>query len=162
MKTRLPYFIFAFFILCYAINPASTLYTHYLKDPDDYMRLDEVVRWLSGQNWYDLSVPRMSPGGGTVVHWSRLIDMPIALIALPLISHFGMTQAVMLAADIVPFLWFAVFLTTIFFLAKPLVGHERAAYSGIIAFFAPQLMFNYTPAASIITACRRLSPRSAC
>lgn len=55
-------------------------------DPDDTMRLMEVRDYLGGQGWFDLHQYRLGPDGGTLMHWSRLIDWPIA----QLIRFFGL------------------------------------------------------------------------
>lgn len=55
-------------------------------DPDDTMRLVEVRDLLGGQGWFDLDQYRLGPEGGTLMHWSRLIDLPIAT----LIKFFGL------------------------------------------------------------------------
>jgi len=47
---------------------------------DDAMRLVEVRDLLAGQNWFDLTQYRLNPPGGVVSHWSRLIDLPLALL----------------------------------------------------------------------------------
>jgi hypothetical protein len=47
-------------------------------DPDDTMRLVEVRDFLAGQGWFDLTQYRLGPDGGTLMHWSRLVDWPIA------------------------------------------------------------------------------------
>lgn len=49
-------------------------------DNDDVMRLVEVRDFLGGQNWFDLTQYRLGLEGGTLMHWSRLIDLPIALL----------------------------------------------------------------------------------
>ncbi|SEH55338.1 hypothetical protein SAMN05216228_1002294 [Rhizobium tibeticum] len=49
-------------------------------DNDDGMRLVEVRDFLSGQGWFDLMQYRMGLGEGTLMHWSRLIDLPIATL----------------------------------------------------------------------------------
>jgi hypothetical protein len=49
-------------------------------DPDDAMRLVEVRDYLGGQGWFDLTQYRLGPDGGTPMHWSRLIDWPIATL----------------------------------------------------------------------------------
>jgi hypothetical protein len=46
-------------------------------DPDDAMRLVEVRDLLAGQGWFDLTQYRLGPDGGTLMHWSRLVDWPI-------------------------------------------------------------------------------------
>src|SRR4029079_4818561 len=47
---------------------------------DDAMRLVQVRDLLAGQGWYDLTQYRLSPPEGVVMHWSRLIDVPIAFL----------------------------------------------------------------------------------
>lgn len=51
-------------------------------DNDDVMRLVQVRDWLQGQSWFDLNQYRLGPDGGTLMHWSRLIDVPIAGLIL--------------------------------------------------------------------------------
>lgn len=53
-----------------------------LGDTDDNMRLDQVRDWLAGQGWYDLRQHRMGPPAGFDIHWSRLVDLPIAGLML--------------------------------------------------------------------------------
>ncbi|MGO7426910.1 hypothetical protein ACCT09_45980, partial [Rhizobium ruizarguesonis] len=43
-------------------------------DNDDGMRLVEVRDFLAGQGWFDLMQYRLGLDGGTLMHWSRLID----------------------------------------------------------------------------------------
>src|SRR6266545_1943259 len=47
---------------------------------DDAMRLAEVRDLLNGQGWFDLTQYRLNPPAGVAMHWSRLIDLPIALL----------------------------------------------------------------------------------
>src|SRR5262245_57481523 len=47
---------------------------------DDAMRLVQVRDLLGGQAWFDLTQYRLSPPDGVVMHWSRLIDLPIAIL----------------------------------------------------------------------------------
>ncbi|MGE0503702.1 MAG: GtrA family protein [Rhizobiaceae bacterium] len=51
-------------------------------DNDSLLRLVEVRDLLAGQAWYDLTQYRMGPEGGFVMHWSRLVDAPIAFLVL--------------------------------------------------------------------------------
>jgi hypothetical protein len=145
----LPACVFAFFVLCFALHPFSPFYTHHLADPDDYMRLDEVAAWLKGQGWYDLSAPRMSPisgqGAPTVIHWSRLVDLPIALVALLFSPSFGIDNAVFGASLIVPLIWLAVLLALLAATARLVVGPDRANIACVLLLFMPLLLFDYTP-----------------
>lgn len=55
-------------------------------DNDDVMRLVVVRDLLAGQGWFDTTQYRLGLEGGTLMHWSRFIDLPIA----NLISFFSL------------------------------------------------------------------------
>ena len=48
------------------------------RDPDDAMRLVQIRDFLGGQSWFDVSQHRVNPPHGGPMHWSRLVDLPIA------------------------------------------------------------------------------------
>jgi hypothetical protein len=76
-----------------------------LPDTDDYMRLVQVRDWLAGAGWYDTVQHRLAPPAGVDMHWSRLADLPVAALAVPLDPFFGSDVALLIAAAIVPSLW---------------------------------------------------------
>ncbi len=49
-----------------------------LPDTDDNMRMSQVRALLNGQGWYDLRQYKLNPPEGFNMHWSRLVDLPIA------------------------------------------------------------------------------------
>ncbi|MCB1428307.1 MAG: hypothetical protein KDJ66_04155 [Nitratireductor sp.] len=51
-----------------------------MPDTDDYVRLQQVRDWIGGQGWFDLVQRRMDPPVGADIHWSRLVDLPIAAL----------------------------------------------------------------------------------
>ncbi|MBX3577753.1 MAG: GtrA family protein [Rhizobiaceae bacterium] len=51
-------------------------------DNDSLMRLVEIRDLVAGQGWFDLHQYRMGPAGGIVMHWSRLVDAPLAALVL--------------------------------------------------------------------------------
>ena len=55
-----------------------------LGDTDDNMRMMQVRDLIAGQGWFDLRQYRLSPPEGADIHWSRLVDLPIAAIYLVL------------------------------------------------------------------------------
>lgn len=71
-------------------------------DNDDLLRLVEVRDLLAGQGWFDLHQYRMGLDGGFVMHWSRLVDAPIAAIVFAVSSLTGSTT---LAEDIAQVAW---------------------------------------------------------
>jgi hypothetical protein len=62
-------------------------------DNDSLLRLIEVRDLMAGQGWFDLHQYRMGPPGGFVMHWSRLVDAPIAAIILLGSAVTGSTSA---------------------------------------------------------------------
>ncbi|WP_326913952.1 hypothetical protein [Sphingopyxis chilensis] len=65
-----------------------------LADTDDAMRMAQVRDLLAGQGWWDLSQYRVNPaGGGVLMHWSRIVDAPLAVGILLLKPLFGQAMA---------------------------------------------------------------------
>ena len=64
-----------------------------LGDTDDNMRIMQVRALLGGQDWYDLRQYRMNPPIGADMHWSHLVDLPLAGIILLLKPFVGMAVA---------------------------------------------------------------------
>jgi hypothetical protein len=85
-------------------------------DNDNLLRLVEVRDLLAGQGWFDLHQYRMGLEGGFVMHWSRLVDAPIAAIVL---AASALTGSRPLAEDVAQVLWPALlFWSTLFFTAR--------------------------------------------
>lgn len=75
-----------------------------LSDTDDNMRLMQVRALLDGQRWYDLRQYRLNPPGGFDIHWTRIVDLPIAGLILALRPMAGPVWAERLACGIAPLL----------------------------------------------------------
>ena len=72
-------------------------------DPDDMLRLVQVRDLLGGQGWFDLHQYRINPAnGGVLMHWSRLVDLPIAAMILLLRPVLGTAGAEQATAIIIP------------------------------------------------------------
>ena len=71
-----------------------------LGDTDDAMRMAQVRDLLAGQGWWDLTQYRVNPaGGGVLMHWSRLVDAPLAagiLLLKPLVGQ-AMAERIVMA-----------------------------------------------------------------
>lgn len=72
------------------------------KDADDFMRLLQVRDWLAGQSWWDVRQYRMNPPYGADMHWSRLVDLPIAAALLFFRLFFSDSVATTAAMALVP------------------------------------------------------------
>jgi hypothetical protein len=76
-----------------------------LGDTDDNMRLAQVRAWLGGQGWYDLRQYKLNPPAGFDIHWSRLVDLPIAglyLLARPFVGIWGAWRVACAVAPMLP------------------------------------------------------------
>src|SRR4051812_48879262 len=72
-----------------------------LGDTDDNMRMMQVRGLLAGQDWYDLAQHRMA---GSNIHWSRLVDLPIAALKLLFTPIVGGRTAEQIAVAVAPML----------------------------------------------------------
>ncbi len=95
-----------------------------LNDTDDAMRLVEVRDLIGGQGWYDLVQYRLDTPYSSPMHWSRLIDAPIALLILGLTPFLGSAMAETAAAYVYPLAMLAGVFWLSARLSMQLVGRE--------------------------------------
>ena len=89
-----------------------------LSDTDDAMRMAQVRDLLAGQSWWDLKQYRVNPaGGGVLMHWSRIVDAPLALGLLVLEPLFGQVMAERIVMTVWP----------------PLLGAALCALGGFVS-----------------------------
>lgn len=116
-----------------------------LADTDDNLRLAQVESWLGGQGWYDLRQYRLNPPVGIDVHWSRLVDLPIAAIILIVKPFFGALAAEKVAVAIAPMLPFGVAMTGVCLTARRLVDKRAWAFAAALLICAPSTMNMFMP-----------------
>ena len=96
-------------------------------DPDDQLRLQQVRDLLAGQGWFDLHQYRIDAfGGGVAMHWSRLVDLPIAAVMLIVRPVLGQESAEMAALLLVPGLTLLAILALVAWIAVRVL--PRAAF----------------------------------
>jgi len=92
-----------------------------LPDTDDNMRIMQVRALLHGQGWYDLRDYRMNPPFGANIHWSRLVDLPIAGLILALRPFLGGAGAERWAVAIAPLIPYLLLLYSLALTARRLI-----------------------------------------
>jgi hypothetical protein len=124
----------AWLITCawWAYQRWSNILTFNLGDTDDNMRMMQVRALLRGQDWFDLRQYRLNPPFGANIHWSRLVDLPIAGIILLMRPFFGGADAERIAAAIAPMLPYCVLLFGVALTARRLID-PRAFFLPILA-----------------------------
>lgn len=108
-----------------------------LGDTDDNLRMAQVRAWLNGQSWYDLRQYRFDPAfGGANIHWSRLVDLPIAgLILLGKLFTTG-ANAERIAVAVAPLLPYVVLLTGITLTSRRLISPGAFIAASVALYFA--------------------------
>lgn len=94
-------------------------------DPDDALRLVQVRNFLAGQGWFDVSLHRVNPPYGGPMHWSRLVDLPIAGMIAGLRPFFGAHMAEIIACVTVPMLTLATMCLSLYAALKRFLGAHR-------------------------------------
>ncbi|OAP41357.1 hypothetical protein AU381_05660 [Sinorhizobium glycinis] len=94
------------------------------RDNDDAMRLVQVRDLLAGQSWFDLTQTRLGLDGGTLMHWSRLVDLPIAALIALFTPIAGPERAEAIALAIWPILLVAPLLAAMGLAGRRLGGSQ--------------------------------------
>ena len=105
-----------------------------LGDTDDNLRMSQVRALLNGQDWYDLRQYKLNPPEGANVHWSRLVDLPIAGLILALRPLIGGIDAERVAIAVAPMLPLLLLFFSMALIVRRLI--DRRAYPlAFVAFF---------------------------
>jgi hypothetical protein len=116
-----------------------------LGDTDDNMRIMQVRALLHGQGWYDLRNYHMNPPYGANIHWSRLVDLPIAGLILGLRPFLGGAGAERWAVAIAPMLPYLLLLFSVALTARRLLGLAAYPLAFMGLFFAGSTNGMFTP-----------------
>ncbi len=114
-------------------------------NPDDAMRLVEVRDLLGGQSWFDLHQYRLDPPAGVDMHWTRVVDLPLAL----LIKAFGLLLPIEAAERLTRILFplallFALYLAAIS-LARRLAGPAAMLPAAMITVLTGAVFAQFEP-----------------
>jgi hypothetical protein len=116
-----------------------------LPDTDDNMRIMQVRAWLDGQGWFDLRQYRLNPPYGADIHWSRLVDLPIAGIKLALMPLIGGAAAERSAVAIAPLLPMAAAMMAMAVTARRLIAPQAFGLAVAILLCAHSARAMWTP-----------------
>lgn len=115
-----------------------------LPDTDDNMRMSQVRAWLGGQGWYDLRQYKLNPPAGFDIHWSRLVDLPIAALCRLAALFVDAHTAERFAAAVAPMLPLFIVLVALAITARRLIDRHAgplAALFGVTCCMAALGMF---------------------
>jgi hypothetical protein len=107
---------------------------------DDAMRLTEVRDLIAGQGWFDLMQHRLDPPG-SLMHWSRVVDAPLAALILLLRPLLGMQGAEAATLVLWPTLLFGASLVLVAAIAKRMSDGANAGAVQLAAIILAALSF---------------------
>lgn len=130
--------VIAWLLICAVYIDRYSAAIHYLSlgDTDDNMRYLQVRDWLNGQSWWDLTQHRLDPPRGANIHWSRLVDLPIAGLMLFFRLFTNGARADELALGVAPLLPLLVLMLALAFLARRL-AKDDPGHGWFIAMLLP-------------------------
>ncbi|MFD1333059.1 STT3 domain-containing protein, partial [Methylopila musalis] len=117
-----------------------------LMSTDDAMRLVEARDLLAGQGWFDLVQTRLDPtSGGVLMHWSRLIDLPIAALLAAFGALFPAETALRLTLLLWPALTFLPALLAVAAIGRAIAGPAGGVLSALMLALSPGLTGRFSP-----------------
>jgi hypothetical protein len=121
---------------------------HDAMSTDDAMRLVEVRDLINGQGWFDLRQYRLNPPG-LLMHWSRLIDLPLAAAIVTLKPLLGSDLAESVTLFVWPLLLFGVALVSVLAIARRMSNYAMNAQMAavMLALLAKPALVHFRPGA---------------
>lgn len=116
-----------------------------LSDTDDNMRMSQVRALLTGQDWYDLRQYRMLWPQGADIHWSRLVDLPLAGLMLIGKMFLSGADAERWAAALAPLIPLALLLVSLTLSVRRLVAPAAWPLAIVALFFAGSTLGMFMP-----------------
>lgn len=117
----------------------------FFADTDDAMRMVMVTDFVHGQGWYDLTAHRLNTPFGAEIHWSRLVDLPLALLVMACTPFLGAATAMVAAGYVWPMLLLLALLWLSARLALRLVGPEGVLPALVLPVLSPAITAEFTP-----------------
>ena len=114
-------------------------------DPDDQLRMVQLRDFLGGQSWFDTTQYRMNAPNGAPMHWSRLVELPLALLVLLFTPLLGSQGAEMLAGTLVPLLCLGGIAALLAGVATKIGGRGVGIVAFWLALIAPALLLQLRP-----------------
>lgn len=114
-------------------------------DPDDALRLVQVRDLLAGQSWWDVTQYRIDPVNGTQMHWSRLVDLPLALLIGALTPLLGASLAETVTLIAVPLLTLGAIVFIIGRLARRWFDSEAMTFACLTIGLLAPIAFQIQP-----------------
>lgn len=114
-------------------------------DSDDAMRAVQLRDLLAGQAWFDMTARRLDPPDGLFMHWSRVVDTPLAALDL-LFGLFLVPEMAERATRLAfPFLCLALLFALAAFAARVFADRSARFAAVWLVFLSAPMFVQFTP-----------------
>jgi len=113
--------------------------------PDDQLRQVQLRDWIAGQSWFDTVQYRIGEPDSQPMHWSRLIELPLALMVVALTPVFGAAFAETAAMVMVPLITLGFALFLVFKITRELFDRQIALLAAALTATAVPLVMQVRP-----------------
>jgi len=114
-------------------------------DSDDAMQLVQVRELLAGQNWFDMTIGRLDPPHGVFMHWSRVVDLPLALMIKIFASFLPVETAERLTRLLFPLMLQGLLYGAIAWLARVLIGAQAILPAIVLTLLSGMVFGEFQP-----------------
>jgi len=116
------------------------------RDTDDALRLVQVRDLLAGQGFFDLVQHRFATATPVVMHWSRLVDVPIALGIALLTQIVGSGAAERITLVAIPLVLLGGLMALLYGLRRPLgLSRATAVLACLLLATSLPILIQFTP-----------------
>ncbi|WP_457798631.1 hypothetical protein [Methylocystis sp. S23] len=141
--------VFVVALLCAAalasLRAAAVWRTGAFFDSDDAMRAVQLRDFLAGQGWFDLTAHRLDPPDGLVMHWSRIVDLPLAGLDLFFSKFLAPEYAERATRLVLPFALLAALFALTGWLGKILSGAGARLAAIWLAMLSGPMFLQFAP-----------------
>ncbi len=117
-----------------------------LGDTDDNLRMAQVRALIEGQGWFDLRQYKLGlAGAGLNIHWSRLVDLPIAGLYLAAKPFIGGAPAEKFAVAVAPLLPLGLALFALMLTARRLVDRNAWPVAAALLACTSSALLSFAP-----------------
>ncbi|MEI8631942.1 hypothetical protein P4S72_07285 [Vibrio sp. PP-XX7] len=138
------FFITLVFSILLIYTFQTDVFTLSLKDNDDFMRYLQFTQWIKTGNWYLQPLPHFNPQDGILIHWSRLPDIPLALISQLAAQFVDQSTAYGIAMIMVPLLYLLGTVSAVGWLTYRILGTDYVTLS-CFYFLASYIVTKFFP-----------------
>ena len=119
--------------------------TGFFLDPDDPMRLSQVRDFMNGQGWFDMTAWRLDPPHGVFMHWTRIVDVPMAALVWLFAWFTDQEMAERLMRLVLPLALLAGLFVASARIARLLVGEAGPLIAVLLTVFGGSMYAYFAP-----------------